>query len=67
MRPKPTPVKWRTTSYSGGTGDCVEVADLVANVGVRDSKDPGAGHLTFTVRTWAAFTAEVRDGRFDLP
>ncbi|TDC70249.1 DUF397 domain-containing protein [Actinomadura sp. GC306] len=67
MRPNPTTVKWRTSSYSGGTGDCVEVADLMANVAVRDSKDPDAGHLTFTVRTWTAFMAEVRDGRFNLP
>jgi hypothetical protein len=67
MRQNQTTAQWRTSSYSGGTGDCVEIADLAANVGVRDSKDPNAQHLTFALNTWAAFVAEVRDGRFDLP
>ncbi|WP_312032860.1 DUF397 domain-containing protein [Actinomadura latina] len=48
-----------------GTGNCVEVADLALNVGVRDSKTPNAGHLTFALATWAAFVAEVRGGRYD--
>ncbi|NEA28135.1 DUF397 domain-containing protein [Actinomadura bangladeshensis] len=59
--------RWRKSTRSGGTGDCVEVADLAANVGVRDSKDPDAQHLAFALNTWTAFVAEVRDGRFDLP
>lgn len=67
MRPNPTTARWRTSSYSGGTGNCVEVADLAVNVGVRDSKHPDAGYLAFALSTWAAFVAEVRDGRFDLP
>lgn len=32
-----TPV-WRTSTYSGGNGDCVEVAGIPTAVLVRDSK-----------------------------
>lgn len=30
---------WRTSSRSGGEGNCVEVAGLADAIGVRDSKD----------------------------
>ncbi|MDL4814603.1 DUF397 domain-containing protein [Actinomadura opuntiae] len=37
---------WRKSSLSSGNGgNCVELADLGAVVGVRDSKDPEGGHL----------------------
>ncbi|MFC5182867.1 DUF397 domain-containing protein [Actinomadura harenae] len=42
-------IKWRKSSHSsesGGGGTCIELADLGTFVGVRDSKDPDAGHLT---------------------
>ncbi|WP_433150609.1 DUF397 domain-containing protein [Actinomadura nitritigenes] len=49
-----TPAHWRKSSHSGAhENDCVEVADLEARIGVRDSKDPGAGHLTLTRRDFA--------------
>ncbi|MFV2177144.1 DUF397 domain-containing protein [Actinomadura sp. LOL_016] len=58
---------WRKSSRSNGAGGaCVEVADLTASIGVRDSKAPGAGHLSLTTETWAAFVAEVRGGQYDL-
>ncbi len=54
---------WRKSSYSsGGTGDCVEVADSVHGVAMRDSKNPGGGVLTFTPREWAAFLGRIRGG-----
>ncbi|MEV0480381.1 DUF397 domain-containing protein [Streptomyces sp. NPDC050508] len=38
---------WRKSSYSGTNGgDCVEVADLVPSIAVRDSKNPGGAVLT---------------------
>ncbi|WP_329521373.1 DUF397 domain-containing protein [Spirillospora sp. NBC_01491] len=57
---------WRKSSRSGNNGgDCVEVADLATSVGVRDSKNPDAGHLTFARDTWAAFTVTVKRGKHD--
>jgi Domain of unknown function (DUF397) len=60
--------QWRKSSYSGTTGgNCVEVArNLPGIVAVRDSKDHGGPALMFTPDEWAAFTAGVRDGEFDL-
>ncbi|GAA2256682.1 hypothetical protein GCM10010402_10120 [Actinomadura luteofluorescens] len=47
--PVPTRPIWRKSSYSGGhEGDCVEVADLNGRIGIRDSKNLTAGHLTLT-------------------
>jgi Domain of unknown function (DUF397) len=60
--------QWRKSSYSGGNGGaCVEVArNLPGAVAVRDSKDPDGPKLAFTPPEWAAFTAGVKAGEFDL-
>ena len=55
---------WRTSSYSGGSGNCVEVAGgLPGAVGVRDSKDPGGRALVFTTAAWRAFAGQVKRGK----
>jgi hypothetical protein len=57
---------WRKSSYSGGSGNCVEIADnLPGAVGVRDSKNPSGPALVFTPRAWRAFVAGVKNGDFD--
>lgn len=63
-----TGARWRTSSYSGNGGaTCVEVADNLPDVvAVRDSKDRSGPVLTFAPAQWAAFTAGVRQGQFDL-
>lgn len=63
-----TALRWRKSSYSGGTSgsDCVEVAALVGGVGVRDSKDPDGGHVTVDRASFAALLARVRSGALDL-
>ena len=57
---------WRKSSLSGD-GGCVEVA-MVSGVaiGVRDSKNPTAGHLVFSPSEWSNFLAGVKRGEFDL-
>ncbi len=59
---------WRKSTRSGGTGgNCVEVAaNLPGLVAVRDSKNHEGPALIFSSGAWLAFTASVKDGRFDL-
>jgi hypothetical protein len=58
---------WRTSSFSGANGNCVEVADLHGGGrAVRDTKDRGRGPiLLFTSSEWQAFIAGVKAGEFD--
>lgn len=48
---------WRKSSYSGtgASGNCVEVALAVNEVGVRDSKNAGGPVLVFSPEAWQAF------------
>ncbi|MDX3489048.1 DUF397 domain-containing protein [Streptomyces anulatus] len=51
---------WRTSSYSGGQGDCVEVApNLPHLVPVRDSTRPADPAITFGHDTWRAFVGDL--------
>lgn len=60
---------WRKSSFSGGNGNCVEVAFLDnGHVAVRDSKDHGTGPvLIYTAAEWHAFTAGVAAGELTRP
>jgi hypothetical protein len=59
-----TRATWRKSSYSGGSGNCVEVAgNLSGAVGVRDSKDPDGQPLVFTALAWLAFADRVKSGK----
>lgn len=58
-------IPWAKSTYSNTEGQCVEVADLVSCVGVRDSKNPTGPALWVTPGEWVAFTAGVRDGQLD--
>jgi len=54
-------VQWRKSSYSGGDGgDCVELARLAEDVGIRDSKNRGCGHLTMPLAQFAALLAQLK-------
>ncbi|MFJ4968807.1 DUF397 domain-containing protein [Streptomyces sp. NPDC088755] len=56
--------QWFKSSYSGGSGtECVEVADLPATVGVRDSTRPHGPHICVGHVAWARFVAGVGDQR----
>ncbi len=53
--------QWRTSSYSNGQANCVQVAVAGGNsvVAVRDSKAPDASRLIFTARAWRQFTDTI--------
>jgi hypothetical protein len=59
--------EWRTSTFSGGNGSCVEVAsNLPGIIAVRDSKDRQGPALVFTPDEWNAFLAGVRAAEFHL-
>jgi hypothetical protein len=60
---KPT---WRTSSYSGGSGNCVEVA-VDRSVGVRDSKAPDGPVLAVGRPAWREFTIRVKNDGAGFP
>ncbi|MFC4054016.1 DUF397 domain-containing protein [Actinomadura syzygii] len=61
-------IRWRKSTRSGHQGgECVEVANLTAMIGVRDSKDPNGSKLTISPAAWTVFTREVKGNAHDLP
>ncbi len=58
--------QWRKSSYSGNSGNCVEVraATQTATVAVRDSKHVPGPELTIPADRWAAFLRGVKLGQF---
>jgi len=53
--------EWQKSSYSGQSGNCVEVArNLQGLVAVRDSKEPDGGKLVVAQEVWRFFTESVR-------
>ncbi|MFE0462264.1 DUF397 domain-containing protein [Kitasatospora sp. NPDC058965] len=60
-----TAAQWRKSTYSNGSGGCVEVADGIPGIlPVRDSKDPNGPALTFPSTSFAAFVGGVKVGSF---
>jgi hypothetical protein len=60
-------VAWRKSTRSGAAGHCVEIAETVRAVLVRDSKHADGPVLTFAAPGWRGFIAGVRNGEFDRP
>jgi hypothetical protein len=56
---------WRTSSYTSGGNNCVEIATVGDNALLRDSKHPEAGYLTFPSSELAALVAAARAGELD--
>ena len=53
--------KWRKARQSGGQGDaCVELARVTHGIGVRDSKNPAAGHLVLTTHTFRTLLTSLK-------
>jgi hypothetical protein len=64
--PDPSRAAWRKSGRSdnNGGGACVQVADLGAQIAVRDSKNPEHGALLLARENWAAFIGDVRNDVF---
>jgi hypothetical protein len=59
-------MKWFKSTYSGQTGNCVEVAIPDAEaVLVRDSKNPDGGYLTVDRASFRAFIEAARSGKLE--
>jgi hypothetical protein len=56
-------IKWRKSSASGLT-NCVEVAQLGGQVGLRDSKHPDGPALFVSAETFTEFLAGIKAGDF---
>jgi hypothetical protein len=53
--------QWRKSSYSGNTGNCIEVASLRRATAVRDSKDEDGPKLLIKDDQWRVFLEFVKD------
>ncbi|MGI5416650.1 DUF397 domain-containing protein [Actinomadura luteofluorescens] len=60
----PRSLKWRKSSYSGGSGgECVELAVVSGRVLVRDSKDSGGPLLRLTPAAARGLVSRLREWR----
>jgi hypothetical protein len=59
--------EWRKSSYSGNSGNCVEVcADQAGTVAVRDSKNVSGPELAVSIGAWSGFVRAMKRNEFDL-
>ena len=57
--------QWRKSTYSGNTGNCVEVANLGKTTAIRDSQDQDGPKLLINYGQWCAFIESVK-GAYEL-
>ncbi|MFC5750920.1 DUF397 domain-containing protein [Actinomadura rugatobispora] len=57
-----TTPQWRKSSHSAGSGEshCVELVDLAAAIGVRDSKDPEGSKLVLERREFGELVRAIK-------
>jgi hypothetical protein len=64
--PDPSSAQWRTSSFSGNNGTCVEVISLPGSrIAMRNSNHPHAGVVLFTRTEMNAWINGVKAGEFD--
>lgn len=57
---------WRTSSFSGNNGTCVEVAALTdGHIAMRNSNSPDRGVILFTRAEMDGWIKGVKAGEFD--
>ena len=65
--PKPhSMLAWRTSSASGGSGECVEVAQWESSVLIRDSRDRSGPVLMVNAAQWLGLLERSRNGDIGL-
>jgi hypothetical protein len=57
---------WRKSRRSVVNGACVEVATALNGIIVRDSVHQAGAMLRYSPRTWRAFLAQAKMGKFDV-
>jgi hypothetical protein len=60
MEPGLSRAQWRKASYSGNSGNCVDVAESRTAMAVRDSKKPEGPVLVVTDDDWRTFLRSIR-------
>jgi hypothetical protein len=60
-------MEWRTSSYSGSNGSCVETASGSGEILVRDTTDRAGGTLSFTSEAWRTFVTGLKYSRNRKP
>ncbi len=58
--------RWRKSSRSGGSNQCVECATVADDRAIRDSKAPYGGVVIVSAAAFAKLIAAVKDGRYDI-
>lgn len=53
--------RWRKSSRSGDTGNCVEIALDSDLTGMRDSKNPDGEHLVFNIVAWGSLRSAIKN------
>jgi hypothetical protein len=59
MKPDLSHAQWQRSSYSGNSGNCVEIADLGHIIAVRDSKNPDGTVLIVSRQGWRQFMSDT--------
>ncbi|MWA02340.1 DUF397 domain-containing protein [Actinomadura sp. LD22] len=65
--PAPSAPNWRKATASQGSQGCVELAEVLGAIGIRDSKNPEGPKLFVDAEAWRDLAGRARRGELDLP
>jgi hypothetical protein len=58
--------RWRKSSRSGGSNQCVECAVVAGDRAIRDSKSPSGGVVIVSAAAFAGLITAVKAGDYDI-